>query len=379
MTSRGVVMPTGPTASAVANGSDITVAWPAVTLPTGGAVQGYVVTRYTSGGSPVTPSASCQGIITALSCIEVNVSSGTWAYSVQAVQGTWNGPQGARSNAVTVSVADTTPPVVTLGALVKSQGGDGNAIRQGGSYYVYANAADVGSPQSGVASVTANVSAITTGLTAIQLTSGSFTVNGVSYGYRSALLTASNPVSAGSKTISFIATDGAGNTSSAVNVSVVVDNTSPLGADIQTINGGVVGKADTGDRVIYTFSEPIDANSILPGWTGASTTVTVRLVSQGGGDRITVFDPSNTTETSLGFVRLSSSNYVSGTVNFTNSTIVRSGSTITVTLGTASGPTLTVTAAGNMRWTPSTAAEDWAGNLMSNANVTESGALDIDL
>ncbi len=100
--------------------------------------------------------------------------------------------------------------MVTLGALIKAKNGDGNYIRQGGTCYVYANASDVGFPQSGVATVTANVSSITTGSTAVALVSGSYTINGVTYGYRSALLTANTTLTAGSKTISFTATDQAG-------------------------------------------------------------------------------------------------------------------------------------------------------------------------
>lgn len=376
---RGVSMPVGPAPSASVDLDDVTLSWPAVTLPGGGAVEGYQITRYTSGGTPVTPNANCAGVITTTSCVEFDVAAGTWTYRVKAVQGSWVGANGSLSNAVVTSNPDFTPPVVSLGALIKSTNGDGNVIRQAGGYYVYANANDVGTPQSGVATVTADVSTITTGSTGVPLAAGSYVVNGVTYGYRSTLLTANATLTAGAKTISFTATDQAGNSGSLSGHVVIVDNTPPAAVDIQTINGGVVGQADTGDRVVYTFSEPIDAQSILPGWNGSSATATVRIVQNTSvGDRIQVWNAANTANSTIGAVRLGSLDYVTATVSFTNSTIVRTGSTITVTLGTPNGPTGVVTVAGSMRWTPSASALDFAGNPMPTTNRTESGALDID-
>ena len=69
-------------------------------------------------------------------------------------------------------------------------GGVGGFIKKGGTYYVYANVTDTGNPASGVSTVNANVSAITSGSTAATLTAGTFTVDGVSYNRRSASLTA---------------------------------------------------------------------------------------------------------------------------------------------------------------------------------------------
>lgn len=379
-TARSMVMPTGPAASASVAVDDVTVSWPAVTLPGGSAVEGYIVTRYTSGGAPVVPNSSCQGIITTTSCTEFDLSVGTWTYGVKAVKASWSGIEGARSGSVTTVTPDTTAPAVTLGALIKSTGGDENVIRQAGSYYVYANAADVGSPQSGIASVTANVSTITTGSTAAPLTSGSYTVNGTTYSYRSALLAANATITAGPTTISFRATDQAGNIGTLNGHPVTIDNTPPAITDIQTINGGVLGKADTGDRIIYTYSEPIDANSILAGWNGSLMNVTVRLNNNTTvGDNILVYNAANTTNSKIGTVRLSSLNYVTANITFTNSTIVRSGSTITVTLGTTAGVAGTVTTAGAMRWTPIVGAVDWGSNPLPTTFLTEPGVSDIDL
>ncbi len=70
-------------------------------------------------------------------------------------------------------------------------------IRQGGPYYVYANVTDGGSPASGVASVTADVSSITSGQTAVMLSSGAYSSEGVSYDFRSAALTANASLTQG--------------------------------------------------------------------------------------------------------------------------------------------------------------------------------------
>ncbi len=52
--------------------------------------------------------------------------------------------------------------------------------------------------------------------------------------------------------------------------SVTLDNTVPTASDIQTANNGsIVGRAETGDTITYTFSEAMDPSSILSGWTGA--------------------------------------------------------------------------------------------------------------
>ena len=60
-------------------------------------------------------------------------------------------------------------------------------------------------------------------------------------------------------------------------------------------------------------------------------------------------------------------------------TIVQSGATITVTLGTlTSGTVRTYATARAMTWTPSGTATDAAGNACSTTARTESGAIDRD-
>ena len=91
---------------------------------------------------------------------------------------------------------DRTGPAVAVSAIVKSQGGTAAYIHQGGTYYAYASVVDA---LSGVASVRADVSTLTTGSTNVALTSGSWTIRGVTYSYRSALLTANAVLLAGAR------------------------------------------------------------------------------------------------------------------------------------------------------------------------------------
>ena len=176
-----------------------------------------------------------------------------------------------------------------------------------------------------------------------------------------------------------IATDVAGNVStSPVVVNRIIDNAAPTGVDIQTTNvaGGTAGKPESGDVVTYTFSEPMNAASILAGWTGAATPVVVRFRNTNP-DGLTVFNASNTTQLALGSVA-SGNGYVTADRTFTASSMVLSGSTISVTLGTPSGATPTATGTTSLRWTTSTAATDLAGNPLVAGTITETGIIDLD-
>ena len=276
-------------------------------------------------------------------------------------------------------VTDTTPPVIASSIISKTVPYVPGYIRQGGTYYVYANVTD----NIGFGSVTADVSAVTAGQTAVALTAGSYTAGGVSYNYRSASLTAGNPLAAGTKAYTVSATDVAGNAASPAAFSVTVDNTAPSASDIQTTNTGTVGHPELGDTVIYTFSEPIDPQSILAGWTGTSTNVVVRIENNAAGDRVTIRNAANSAALPFGTVSLVGTNYVTANRDFgasgTPSTMVISGSTITVTLGTASGAVATQILPGIMIWTPSASATDRAGNACLVTPALESGILDTDL
>lgn len=285
-------------------------------------------------------------------------------------------------NSITAA-ADFRAPTASAAAIGKTAGGVVGQVKKGGTYYVYANVADTGNPASGVSTVTANVSSITSGSTAVALAAGSFTAGGLTYNRRSAALTSGSTLAAGSYPYSLTLTDAAGNSATQSGFSVTIDNTAPSGTDVQATNGGTTaGLAEAGDKLTFTFSKAIDPNSVLAAWTGAATNVVVHLNngSGSGNDTVTIFNSTNTTQLPLGSVNLGRTDYTGANLTFgatgTASTMVMSGNTITITLGTQSAAATTAASTGTMSWTPSATATDGAGNALSTTAVTESGTAD---
>jgi hypothetical protein len=285
----------------------------------------------------------------------------------------------------TISAApDFIAPTTSRSVIAKTTGGTPGFIKQGGTYYVYANVTDAGNPASGTSSVTADASAFDTGVIAGPLSSGFFFIGGLTYNYRSASLTANNPLTAATYSYTVRGTDVAGNSGVTSGLSVVVDNTVPAGSGIQTpVAGSIVGRPQQNDTIAYTYSEPIDPNSVLAGWTGSATNVTVRINNNTPtNDQAQVFNSANTAQLPLGNVNLGRTDYTTANITFgasgTKSSMTMSGNTITVTLGTASATATTAAATGTMIWTPSATATDRAGNAGSTANITESGTADKD-
>jgi hypothetical protein len=302
------------------------------------------------------------------------VSGGLWA--------AYTGSAGSNGNEM-VAATDWVAPTVSSSVVAKSQGGVAGYIHQGGAYNVYANVTDSGAPASGVASVSGDLSTITTGQSAAALSPGSFSIGGAGYGYGTAGLTATATLAAGTYSYSLTSKDAAANSRVQSGYTVIVDNTAPTAADVQTTNksGNTVGKPELGDSIVFTFSEPIDANSILANWTGSTTGVVVRITNATN-DTLTVFNAGNTTQLPLGSVNLVRNDYVSANATFgatgTASTMVQSTNAITVTLGTASSGPGTAGSTGTMIWTPSASAYDRAGNAETTATRSETGTADKD-
>jgi hypothetical protein len=322
--------------------------------------------------SPTTVPAT--GAVNATVTIPTGVANGT--HTVYAIDG-----QGDVASA-SITVAH---PTVAAAAIAKSAGGTGGYIKQGGTYYVYANVSGSGTPPAGVSSVTANVSTVTTGQTAAPLTSGTWTVDGQSYNYRSASLTAKTPLTAGAKSFTVTLTDSA-SAKTTTTYSVTVDNTALAGSGIQTANasGGTVGRAESGDTLTLTYSEPVDPDSLFSGWDGSSMNVAVMLIDGGSSadDTIQVWDVPRVTQIPLGAIDLGRKDYITSHsydvfgLSGTSSTMVMSGSTITITLGTPSVTAETAAGTGTMTWTPSASSTDRAGNAASTSTVTETGGSD---
>lgn len=305
--------------------------------------------------------------------VSVTIPAGTanGSHTVYAIGG--GGDQASRT--ITVNA-----PKVTGSVIAKSAGGRAGAIRAGGTYYVYANVSGSGSPPAGLATLTADVSTITSGASSVALANGTWTVAGQSYNYRSAQQTAGAAITAGTKPYSLELTDSGG-TQSSSNHTVTVDNTKPTAVDVQTTNvvAGTTGRAETGDTLILTFSEPMEETSILAAWDGSATNVVVRL-NNSTTDTVTVYNATNTAALRLGTVNLGAVDYTSASRTFgltgTPSTMAMSGATVTITLGTASGAVTTAALPTAMIWTPSATATDAAGNTAATTAATETGATD---
>jgi hypothetical protein len=162
------------------------------------------------------------------------------------------------------------------------------------------------------------------------------------------------------------------------------DTTAPVAMDLQASDhaGGIAGRPELSDTVVLTFSEAMAPGSILAGWTGASANVVVRINNTGTtDDTVEVWNGANTTQLNLGTMH-SQGNYVTANTTFgasgTPSTIVMSGVSITVTLGTMAGTNRTDGAINIWTWNPSTAATDVVGNACEASVGTEGGTQDLD-
>ena len=199
---------------------------------------------------------------------------------------------------------------------------------------------------------------------------------------------ASTGVADGTYDLRAVVTDSEGRaTASAVVANRVVDNTPGKAVDVQTTNGGTAGRIDTGDTMVFTFSEQMDLSSIYSGWSGTATSGTVQVrdgLVYGGGVDNDVLELSRPSGADLGSVNLNA-NFVtlftaSTTVTMTAATLTQDGVARTVvTLRVDGGSTGNqVSTPATMTWTPVATILDLAGNPVSTATVTESGALDLD-
>jgi hypothetical protein len=159
--------------------------------------------------------------------------------------------------------------------------------------------------------------------------------------------------------------DNVGNSTNITTI-VKVDSTAPTAVDIQATDGsGTSGKIGSGDVITYTFSEAMDPNTIKSSWTGVSTSVNVSFVDTG--------DTFSVSGVNLGTVALGA-NYVKNDFTVT-ANMVMTGSTVTLTLtASPNAGSLGTIATSTMVWSPSSSAKDLAGNAMSTATATESGA-----
>jgi hypothetical protein len=382
----GSESPRSSTATVQAPGLSITSATTLTSLP---ATVTASVTGYSQGQTVAFKLDSASGATLTATLSPTSIpASGAATATITMPAGTAQGSHtiyAVGSGGDTASAALTVNrPTVSTAVIAKSAGGVTGSIKQGGTYYVYASLTGSGTPPAGLGSLTADASAITTGQTAAALSSGSWTIGGQTYNYRSAQLTAKSTLAAGTDSFTVKMADTAG-TATITSYSVTVDDTAPHASDIQTANvaGGTVGKAELGDSMTLTYSEAIDPNTVQSGWSGASTPVIIKIVDGGNSDdTLQVLNASTSAVLPFGTIDLGRKDYVSQTITFglsgTASTMVQSGATITLTLGTPSAAATTAAGNGTMTWTPSATVTDNAGNATSTTAATESGTADKD-
>ena len=355
---------------------------------TGTAEAGATVTVYSAGSEVGSGTATGGSYAVTTSA----VAEGSRTITARVTDAAGNLSSASSGLVVTV---DATAPAVLASVIGKEVGFLSGSIKNSGRYFVYANIVEAGG---GVAAETANVSAISSGGAALTLTPGLYSANGVPYNYRSAVQTA---LASPGTTYSILSTtDIAGNTQPQSDHSVILDNSAPSATNVQTANNGsTVGKAEAGDTITFTFSERIDPHSILSGWDGTAGTgaVVVRLIDGGctlslltlicADDQLAFYNAANSVQLGLGVVNLNDANYNGsclalcklGDVLFgatsTRSTMVQSGNSIVVTLGTFSSPgSGNATVGGSsstMNWDPPTSPYDAGGNALTGTAVNE--------
>jgi len=352
--SKAYSMPTGNTPTVSVSGVDVTVSWTGNTIG-GAAVDSYTIKRYDTSNNLQSIGASCSGSVTSTSCTESSVAAGRWKYTVTPKKGNnWVGTASSYSAQAHVVGA---PSSVSCG----NCGGIGSA---------YINS-------SMSTNVTVNVTLPSTSETGdtvhLTLSDGTNTVTPATKagtaGSGTVQWTGVSTATLNQGTITFKAwvTEG-GSTSANTTSTYTKDTVAPTASNVAANNktGGTAGKMDSGDTVVFTFSEQMDPASILTGWSGSSTNVTLAVTNSGGSDSISI--------TSCNYGTLATAaDLVSTSITWTNSAMVQSGATVTITLGTVSDATKlkTDSTSQNMTWTPSTSAKDRAGNAMSSTAKAE--------
>ena len=171
------------------------------------------------------------------------------------------------------------------------------------------------------------------------------------------------------------ATDRLGHTSSSpIVTSRQVDNAAPTGTDVQVANGGAAHKLDVGDTLTFSWSEEMAPGSILSGWNGAQTAVTVHVANAGTSDTLSVWNAADDARLKItGYgtdLKLQADRTTAGSTF--SATAVQSGAQVLITIGAlTSGSSLSSTKTAALLWTPSARATDLAGKACATTAVSE--------
>ncbi len=351
--SKAVSVPQSATPTkAITTWPNIAVSWAATSVGSATA-DSYTIRRYTEAAVLQTILANCSGAIAALTCTENTVPVGRWQYSTQAQKGTnWLGSESAKSTTVAIVEA----PTVLACTSCATFGGVQKYINLAGRTAVTVT---VSLAASSLASNTVNLSLTDTVPTAVSNnTAASAGAGTITPAAQNTTTLIDGVVVASAKS-----TADTGDPSPATTLSLTRDTVVPSAANIKGNNGGTLGTVDAGDTAVYTFSEAPDPASIMAGWNGTSTAVSA--VFTDNGSQITTFVINGT---NLGTVN-TNARYVGTEDSCTTSTMVLSGSVITVTFATCAAMR---NGAGSsaFSWTPLATAKDQAQNPMSTTART---------
>lgn len=241
-----------------ANGASLSVRWAAGTTVNGRAATGYTVTRYAAatGGTGTPATGGCAGTVTTPTCTEQNVPGGIWYYTVTPTIALWTGAESPRSSGVS---SDSTAPIASVSGLTPAP-----------------NAAGWNNTSPVTVAITANDGAGGSGVASI-----SYMVDG---GAQQTVSGASASVSVtgdGTHSVSYFATDNAGNAGTAQSQTVRIDTTAPAApglsvpAYVNLANVAAVpvtGTAEAGAKITLTASDTGAAHSAPPVTTTADST-----------------------------------------------------------------------------------------------------------
>lgn len=224
-----------------ASANAVSVTWAGGTTVNGRAATGYLVTRYSTatGGTGTAATGGCAGTVTTLTCTEQNVPGGLWYYTVTPSISLWTGAESTRSTGIST---DSTAPVATVSAVSPTPNAAG---WNNTSPVTLTITADDGPTGSGVASITYAIN----GGTQQTVSGASVTV----------------PVGGnGTHTVSYFATDTAGNSGSAQTQTVWIDAQAPAAPGLRVpayVNSAnvtavpVTGTAEAGTKITLTAND----------------------------------------------------------------------------------------------------------------------------
>jgi len=349
--SAAITMPAGNAPTSAVSNRNVTVSWAAVTMPGGGAVDGYKVFRYNDAGTAFPASGSCAGVVAGVTCTEIAVTPGSWHYQVAPVYKLWQGAEGPASASATVSAPElnltgstniTSLPDTLNGTVSNYIPGQTLTMR-------------LDDPTSGqVLTATVTPNSIPAGGTA------SFQV------------TVPNTVVNGSHTLFAVGTAG---DQASGGFTVAAPLFTPT--SLALINGSTqAGRMQETDSIQVTYSQPLAVASLCGGATDDTQPLTmpgvVQLLSDAGTsghDLLTINAPTCTGGLNFGSISLGSSDFATSTHQFDAViTYTPANRTITIVLGArnSGGPQPSkVDESGTATYTPGPAMKDTTGRLIT--------------